>query len=97
MAADVGAEVYVRQQEAVIARADSRPLLASIACPALVVHGRDDQLIAFEHGEELATGIRGARLVPLDGCGHLATLERPEACAQALGELLERSSATSAA
>jgi pimeloyl-ACP methyl ester carboxylesterase len=89
MAADVGPAVYVRQQEAVIARADSRPLLAHIECPTLVVHGTGDQLIPFEHGEELAAGIPGARLAPLEGCGHTSTLERPRECADALRGLLE--------
>ncbi len=89
MAADVGPEVYVRQQEAVIARADSRPLLAGIACPTLVLHGTGDRLIAFEHGEELASGIPEARLEPLEGCGHTSTLERPRECADALERWLE--------
>ncbi|MDA0137816.1 alpha/beta fold hydrolase [Solirubrobacter deserti] len=90
MAAEVGPDVYVRQQEAVIARADSRPLLASIACPTTVVHGREDQLIAFKNGEELAAGIPGAVFAPIEGCGHTATLERPAECAAALGALLAR-------
>ncbi|RKQ87475.1 pimeloyl-ACP methyl ester carboxylesterase [Solirubrobacter pauli] len=89
MAADVGHDVYVRQQEAIIGRADARPLLATITCPALVVHGTADQLIAPGHGEELAAGIPGARYEPLEGCGHSSSLERPEACAAALGALLE--------
>ncbi len=89
MAVDVGHDVYVRQQEAIIGRADSRPLLATITCPALVVHGAADQLIAPEHGEELAAGIPGARYEPLEGCGHSSSLERPEACAAALSALLE--------
>jgi pimeloyl-ACP methyl ester carboxylesterase len=90
MAADVGPEVYIRQQEAVIARGDSRPGLASIACPTLVVHGKDDRLIAFEHGEELAAGIAGAEFAPLEHCGHTSTLEQPEVCADALSALLAR-------
>jgi pimeloyl-ACP methyl ester carboxylesterase len=88
MAADVGPEAFVRQQEAVARRPDSRPLLASIACPALVVHGSDDLLIDPEHGRELAQGIPGARLELLEGCGHTSSLEAPEAVATALDRLL---------
>ena len=87
MAAEVGPESFCRQQEAVIGRSDSRPLLPTIACPALVVHGTGDQLIEPENGRELATEIPGARLELLQGCGHSPTLERPNATTHALTSL----------
>ena len=37
---------------------------------------------------EMAAGIRGARLVIVPECGHLSTLERPEAVTKALVEWL---------
>jgi pimeloyl-ACP methyl ester carboxylesterase len=89
MAGDVGAEAFVRQQRAIIARADSRPLLATIACRTLVVHGVDDALIPFENGEELARGIQGARLVRLDACGHVVTAERADETTRSLVEWLD--------
>jgi pimeloyl-ACP methyl ester carboxylesterase len=44
--------------------------LADIRVPTLVMHGTDDPMFPFPHGEALAAGIPGARLVPLEGMGH---------------------------
>ena len=46
-----------------------RGRLSEIAAPALVVHGRGDPVLSFEHGSRLASGLPSARLVPLDA-GH---------------------------
>ena len=80
----VGAAAFVRQQLAIIGRPDSRPGLAGIACPAIVIAGRDDALMPPEIHEEQAAGIRGAELVKIPDCGHLATIEQPEAVSAAL-------------
>ena len=45
--------------------------LASIDAPTVVVHGRKDRVLPVRHGEALAAGIAGARLVVRDGMGHL--------------------------
>lgn len=79
MAKAVGKEAFVRQQRAIMARADSRPLLGRIACPTLVLCGRQDQLTPLAVHEEMAAAIPEATLVVLPRCGHLAPLERPEA------------------
>jgi pimeloyl-ACP methyl ester carboxylesterase len=88
MADEVGPDAFARQQEAIVSRPDSRPLLATIACPTLVVHGTGDGLIDPENGRELAAGIPRSHLELLDRCGHSPTLERPEATAAALAALL---------
>lgn len=44
--------------------------LADIAAPTLVLHGTEDPLFPYAHGEALAGEIVGARLVPLPGMGH---------------------------
>ncbi|CAG0993338.1 Pimeloyl-[acyl-carrier protein] methyl ester esterase [Burkholderiales bacterium] len=90
MAARVGAEAFARQELAIIGRADSRPDLGRIACPAVVIAGRDDALIPPEVHEEQAAGIRGADLVFVDRCGHLATIEQPEGVNAALRRWLAR-------
>ena len=86
MCHDVGAEAYVRQQRAILTRADSRPLLGSITCPALVLVGEQDALTPPFLSEEMAAGIPGARLVKVPHCGHLSTLEQPDAVNAALVE-----------
>ncbi|PSL01861.1 pimeloyl-ACP methyl ester carboxylesterase [Haloactinopolyspora alba] len=47
-----------------------RHRLAEITAPTLVMHGTDDPLLPFPHGEALAREIPGARLVALPGVGH---------------------------
>jgi pimeloyl-ACP methyl ester carboxylesterase len=79
-----GAEAYVAQQRAIMARPDSRPGLAAIRCPALVLVGDADLLTPPDAAREIAAGIAGAKLVVVPDCGHLSTLERPDAVTQAL-------------
>lgn len=86
MCHDVGPEAYVRQQKALMGRPDSRPLLPSIRCPALVLVGAQDTLTPPALSDEIAAAIPGARLVTVPDCGHLSTIERPEAVTRALVE-----------
>ena len=88
MAHAVGRAAFVRQQEANIARPDSRPLLAQIRCPTVVLCGREDRILPLELSEEIAAGIAGAKLVVIDGTGHMAPLEQPDAVTQALRQWL---------
>lgn len=80
----VGVEAMARQQEAIIARADSRPHLPSIAVPTLVLVGDRDILTPPDQSEELAAAIPHARLEVVSICGHASTLEQPEAVNRAL-------------
>ncbi len=84
MMLDTGAETFVRQQRAIIARPDSRPLLPRIAVPTLVAVGEKDVITPPEHAEEMARAIPGAVLLTIPHCGHLSTLEQPEALNAAL-------------
>lgn len=90
MAAQVGAEAFLRQQSAILQRPDSRPGLGAIRCPTLVLVGDGDQLTPPERSEEIAAGIPGARLVVLKDCGHMCAMERPEETTAALVEWLEK-------
>jgi pimeloyl-ACP methyl ester carboxylesterase len=84
MAEETGAQVFLRQQNAIMTRPDTRPLLPTIKCPTLVLVGDGDELTPPALAQELAAGIPGARLVTVPDCGHLSTMERPEAVNQAL-------------
>lgn len=88
MGEDVGAEAFVRQQEAIISRPDSRPVLATIKCPTLVLSGDEDNTIPNALSVEMADNIHNAKLVILPNCGHLPQPEQPEATADALVEWL---------
>jgi pimeloyl-ACP methyl ester carboxylesterase len=85
-----GPEVFARQTDAIIGRPDSRPHLAAISCPTLVLCGRDDVITPLDGSEQMAAGIPGADLVVLDDCGHLSTWERPEQVDAALRAWLAR-------
>ena len=90
MAEETGAEAFLRQQKAIMTRPDMRPLLASIACPTLVLVGDGDELTPPQLSEEIAAGIAGSRLVVVADCGHLSTMERPDAVNSALVEWMAR-------
>ncbi len=90
MAEETGAAAFLRQQQAIMGRPDSRPGLAAISCPTLVLVGDGDELTTPAFAREIAAGIRGSRLVVVPQCGHLSTIERPEAVTKALVEWLEQ-------
>jgi pimeloyl-ACP methyl ester carboxylesterase len=92
MARDTGPDAFVRQQTAIMSRLDSRPGLASIPGPTLIVVGADDSLTPPDRAAEMAAGIPGARQVVVPSCGHLSTLEQPEAVTAALVEFLSAAS-----
>ena len=84
MADNIGKDAFVRQQKAIISRPDSRAALSAIACPTLVLCGRQDERTPPARHEEIAAAIPGARLEVIEECGHLSTLERPSAVNAAL-------------
>ena len=90
MADRVGATAFARQQLAIIGRPDSRPILEQIACPSIVIAGRDDALMPPGIHEEQAAGIRGADLVLVGECGHLSSIEQPERVSAALAGWIAR-------
>jgi len=77
MAADTGAETFLAQQRAIMAREDSRPRLGEIKVPTLVVWGAEDGITSRAHQDEIVSLIDGARLEVVPGAGHLVTLESP--------------------
>jgi pimeloyl-ACP methyl ester carboxylesterase len=79
MAERVGPQAFLRQQNAIMGRVDSRRSLGAIAAPTLVVVGREDVLTPLAAAEEIAAGIPGARLAVIEDSGHLPTMERPQA------------------
>jgi len=89
MAEETGAQAFLRQQHAIIARGDARPLLATIRCPTLVLVGEGDELTPPALSEEIVAGIPGARLVVVPDSGHLSTLEQPVAVTKALVDWME--------
>jgi pimeloyl-ACP methyl ester carboxylesterase len=88
MAADVGAEGFIRQQRAIMSRPDSRPMLPDIKCPALVLVGDSDAATPPDLSREMSDAIPGAKLVIVKDCGHLSTIEQPAAVNAAMTDWL---------
>lgn len=88
MGDDVGPEGFVRQLTAIMSRPDSRPSLAWIKCPTLVLSSDEDKTVPNSLSTEMAGGIPGAKLMIIPDCGHLTPLEQPQATADALVEWL---------
>ncbi len=76
------------QIEALLDRPDATDVLGAVACPALVLCGREDGWAPPSQHEEMAARVPGARLAILERCGHMAPMERPDAVGAALVEWL---------
>lgn len=71
-------------------RPDSTSQLSQIKCPALVVHGADDQLIPVSEAEKMKQIIPDSRLVVIPGAGHLVNMEQPEKYNQAIRDFINQ-------
>ncbi len=76
------------QQRAGLNRPDARGYLPRIACPTLIVCGRQDAWSPLERHEEMAREIPGSVLATVEDCGHMVTVERPEAVNEAMAAWL---------
>jgi pimeloyl-ACP methyl ester carboxylesterase/quercetin dioxygenase-like cupin family protein len=88
---------YVRQCRAIASAEDLSGRLGELVPPALIVVGvRDDRTLP-EHGRELASGIRSARLVEFADVGHTVPLEAPEQTAAAVDAFVDEIDTAAAA
>lgn len=78
MAANVGRDVFVQQQTAILNRVDGRPDLGDINVDTLIICGRQDELTPVELMQELADNIRNSAFHIIEECGHLSPLEKPD-------------------
>lgn len=84
------AEQYAAQINALLTRPDAGPLLPTIACPTLVLTGREDAWSGPAQHEAMAAAIPGVQLVIVEHCGHMCTMEQPQAVSEALAAWLRR-------
>lgn len=83
-------EIFAAQIKALLSRPDATPLLATITCPTLLLCGRDDAWSPPARHEAMQQAIAGATLVVLEQCGHMSTLEQPEAVSRAFTDWMAR-------
>lgn len=70
-------------------RFDVMDRLGEIGLPVLVINGTDDRMTPLKYGRYLAEEIPDARLVVVEGAGHMVALEEPEAVASAVRRFLD--------
>ena len=90
MARSIGARGQLNQQRAMMARPDSHDDLARVTVPTLVMCGRQDPVTPVPDHEAMAARVTGARLEIIENCGHLSTIEQPDAVSRVLIDWLER-------
>jgi pimeloyl-ACP methyl ester carboxylesterase len=81
-------ERFAAQQRALLARPDATPQLGVIRCPTLLLTGREDDWAPPAQHEAMQRAIAGARLVVVEQCGHMSTIEQPEAVTAAMADWL---------
>ena len=81
-------DVFEAQMNALLNRPDATELLGRIRCPTLVLTGREDGWSTPAAHEQIASRIRGSKLVVVPESGHMSTLEQPAAVSDAMREWL---------
>ena len=77
-------QIFEGQQRAGLTRPDAAPYLEQIACPTLILVGRDDGWSPPAQHQEMAERIEGSQLVLVDHAGHMISVEQPEPVNRAL-------------
>jgi pimeloyl-ACP methyl ester carboxylesterase len=56
--------------------------IARVACPTLIIWGKDDQIIPSEHAYKFQEAIAGSQLIMYEKCGHIPMIENAEQTAK---------------
>jgi len=89
MAIDLGPDVFAKQSLALAGRPDSISTLGNITCPTTILCGSEDTVCPVAFHELMAAVIPDSKLVILENCGHMVTLEQPDAVNRQLQELFD--------
>lgn len=82
-------ESIVGALTALMTRADSTPMLATLRIPVQIVVGDQDALTPPALSEQMHRDIPGSQLVVIPGAGHMSNMEQPAAFNDALGRFLD--------
>ena len=88
MGMSLGADVFIRQSEALRLREDRRAALAALDVPVLYLCGEEDALCPPVWHRDWADQTRKARFEEVSGAGHMLPLEAPAAFAEILAHWL---------
>jgi pimeloyl-ACP methyl ester carboxylesterase len=96
MARSVGARGQFNQQTAMLGRPASHTDLARVRVPTLVMCGRQDPVTPLADHEAMAACVPGSQLQVIEDCGHLSTIEQPQAATETLTRWLQATAAAGA-
>ena len=82
------AELFEAQIHALLNRPDAASLLPRIACPTLLICGREDAWSPLERHQQMQALIPGSRLSVIDDSGHMAPMEQPSLVNRAMRQWL---------
>jgi len=77
-------DIFAAQISALLNRPDCTELLRTIRCPTLLLCGREDAWSPPSRHEHMHDAMAGSRLVVVEQCGHMSTMEQPDAVSRAL-------------
>lgn len=80
---------FEAQIRALLDRPDATPVLAGIHCPTVLLCGREDRWSPLARHEAMQQQIPGSQLHVVESCGHMSTMEQPEAVSTVLLEWVE--------
>ena len=90
MIADATVDGFVAAQCAIAGRLDATALLPSISCPSSVIWGTADPLVPSSEGRAIAAALPDCFFEPIDGAGHVPSLDRPAEVSASLERLAAR-------
>jgi pimeloyl-ACP methyl ester carboxylesterase len=72
---------------------DSRPWLARLTMPTLVIHGTTDLMVSYQQSDLLLEGIPDARRMDIPDAGHLVPFTHEPEVVQAIHDWLDEQEA----
>ncbi|PID21313.1 alpha/beta hydrolase [Sporosarcina sp. P3] len=90
MLKDYGPERYIAHAKAIMEKPDRSSLLANTDIPYLFIASKDDVVVPLESTKAMLKDAPNAEFKTIEGTGHLAPLEQPEALAELLLPWLEK-------
>ncbi|HUI61036.1 MAG TPA: alpha/beta hydrolase [Steroidobacteraceae bacterium] len=83
-------DLFAAQIQALLTRPDARSVFATVACPALVLCGREDGWAPPTRHQDMTVMLRRGSLTVIPDCGHMAPIECPEAVSKAMRQWLKQ-------
>jgi pimeloyl-ACP methyl ester carboxylesterase len=77
-------DIFEAQMNALLSRPEAGDLLSRIECPALILTGSHDAWSPPVRHDEMAAVIPNSTLVIVPDCGHMSTMECPDAITEAV-------------